>query len=70
MNNVFIGALAYADDITIICPSLRGLNKMLEICNEYIPLHPTHVVDVRKGVRSLKKSAPILFINPPGEGML
>ena len=35
INNVFTGALAYADDVTIICPSLRGLNKMLEICNEY-----------------------------------
>ena len=34
INNVFTGALAYADDVTIICPSLRGLNKMLEICNE------------------------------------
>ena len=27
INNVFTGALAYADDVTIICPSLRGLNK-------------------------------------------
>ena len=26
INNVFTGALAYADDVTIIC--LRGLNKM------------------------------------------
>ena len=33
INNVFSGALAHADDVTIICPSLRGLNKMLEICN-------------------------------------
>ena len=31
----FTDALAYVDDVTIICPSLRGLNKMLEICNEY-----------------------------------
>ena len=35
INNVFTGALAYTDDVTIICPSLRGLNKMLEMCNEY-----------------------------------
>ena len=31
----FTGALAYADDVTIICPILRGINTMLEICNEY-----------------------------------
>ena len=35
INNAFTDALAYADDVTIICPSLRGLNKMLEMCNEY-----------------------------------
>ena len=35
MNNVYMGALSYADDITIICPSIRGLNKMLKICNEF-----------------------------------
>ena len=34
MNNVYMGALSYADDITIICPGIRGLNKMLKICNE------------------------------------
>ena len=31
MDNVY---LSYADDITIICPSIRCLNKMLKICNE------------------------------------
>ena len=35
MNNVYMGALSYADDITIICPSIRGLNKMLKIRNEF-----------------------------------
>ena len=33
ITNVFTGSLPYAEDVTIICPSLRGLNKMLEICN-------------------------------------
>ena len=27
-----MGALAYADDITITCPSRRGLHKMLVLC--------------------------------------
>ena len=35
MNNVYMGALSYADDITIICPSIRGLNNMLKICNKF-----------------------------------
>ena len=29
-----------------------------------------HVVDVRKGFRSLKNAAQILFINTPGKGVL
>ena len=35
MNNVYVGILSYADDITIICPSIRSLSKMLKICNEF-----------------------------------
>lgn len=35
IENVFIGALGYADDVTIISPSIRGLNSMLKICEEY-----------------------------------
>ena len=30
-----MGALSYADDITILRPSLRGLNEMLLICSIY-----------------------------------
>lgn len=29
------GALAYADDVTLLCPGLFGLNKMLEICEKF-----------------------------------
>ena len=32
MGNCFAGALCYADDVTILCPSLRGLNIMLKTC--------------------------------------
>ena len=31
MGNSYVGALSYADDITLLCPSIRGLNKMLDI---------------------------------------
>ena len=30
-----MGALWYADDITLTCPSLYGLNCVLEICNQF-----------------------------------
>ena len=30
-----MGALRYADDITLTCPSLYGLNYMLDICNQF-----------------------------------
>ena len=30
-----MGALGYADDITLTCPSLYGLNSMLDICNQF-----------------------------------
>ncbi len=35
MGNTFAGALSYADDITLLCPSIRGLNKMLKICSTF-----------------------------------
>ena len=30
-----MGALSYADDITIMCPSIGGLNEMLKICYSF-----------------------------------
>ena len=30
-----MGALWYEDDITLTCPSLYGLNCMLDICNQF-----------------------------------
>ena len=32
---VYTRALSYADDITLLCPSVWGLNEMLKICNKY-----------------------------------
>ena len=32
---VYAGALSYADDITLLCPSVWGLNEMLKIYNKY-----------------------------------
>ena len=30
-----MGAIEYADDLTLICPSIRGINKMVQICSEF-----------------------------------
>ena len=35
LNGTYCGALAYADDITISCPSRRGLNRILYICHSF-----------------------------------
>ena len=35
LNGIYMGALAYADDITITCPSRRGLHKILVLCNNF-----------------------------------
>ena len=34
LGDTFTGVLCYADDITLIGPSLRGMNCMLKICSD------------------------------------
>ena len=31
----YIGALAYADDVTLLCPSLHGMQKMIDVCETF-----------------------------------
>ena len=35
IKGVYMGALSYADDITIMCPIIGGLNEMLKICYSF-----------------------------------
>ena len=35
LSDTFTGVLSYADDITLICSSLRGMNCMLKICSNF-----------------------------------
>ena len=50
MNNIFTGDLSYADDITLICPSICGINNMIDICCEYdITFNPTKNVCIKYG---------------------
>ena len=39
IGHLFVGALGYADDIILLCPSVVGLNKMINICEEYADKH-------------------------------
>ena len=39
INSCYTGALSYADDITLSCPSIRGSNRILEICNYFAAEH-------------------------------
>ena len=35
IDGLFTRALSYADDITLISPSIRGLNAMIDICSQF-----------------------------------
>ena len=35
ISNIFAAALLYADDICILAPSLKGLQKLLDICSDF-----------------------------------
>ena len=35
INGTYMGALFHADDITLSCPSVYGLNKMMNICSDF-----------------------------------
>ena len=39
INNIFYGAVAYADDITLLSPTREGLQKLLNICESFFSQH-------------------------------
>ena len=62
INNTYMGALSYADDITLISPSLYGLNRMLDICNKfvidnllYLTVRKPFVLNMEKMLESLSR---------------
>ena len=32
INSLYVGALSYADDLTLISPSVQGLQNMITVC--------------------------------------
>ena len=36
INNTFVGALCYADVITLLSPLIRGLNAMISLCEVFV----------------------------------
>ena len=54
LGSAYSGALSYADDITLLCPSVRGLNEMIVLCCEYakeydIMFNPKKTVCIKFG---------------------
>ena len=47
INNTYMWALSYADDIILSCPSIRGLNRMIKICS-FLPISIILLLIVRK----------------------
>ena len=39
IGNVFVGALCYADDLSLLAPSADAMRKMLQICEEFAAEH-------------------------------
>ena len=36
IGNKFLGVFGYADDLTLLCPTLSGLREMLNTCEDYV----------------------------------
>lgn len=35
IGHIYLGCLGYADDLKLLCPGLKGLQKMLKICEDF-----------------------------------
>ena len=57
ITGAYMGALSYADDITIMCPSIGGLNKMLKIC---IIFKNKKTVSIKFGKEIVKNEKAVL----------
>ena len=77
IGNYFAGAMGYADDLLMICPSRKGLQEMLSIAEEYAVEHKisfsTNILPEKsktKGIVFSKKElswtpAPLMLCDTP-----
>ena len=68
VGDVYSGALCYADDLTLLCPSLRGLNTMLQICADFadeysVAFNATKTVAVTFDPKNLRVVPGNAFLN-------
>ncbi len=35
MGNSYVGGMGYAEDIKLLCPSLNGMQQMVDMCVDY-----------------------------------
>ena len=56
IDDTFVGVMGYADDVTLLSPSIRGLQQMVHVCDKFAAEYDIMFNE--------KKTAAILF----GEG--
>ena len=64
-NGVYIGALSYADGITLVAPCIRGLNELLKLCATVYNLmfNSKKTVCIKFGNEVIRNKTAFLTIN-------
>ena len=62
VGSTFYGALAFADDLTLLSPSAIGLNTMLRRCYNYAIFSVAKSVCIRLGLRDTKEALPTVTL--------
>jgi hypothetical protein len=61
MHGTIINHLCYADDSCLICPSVKGMQRLLDVCSDYANDHDI-VFNTGKSVGMLIKSKTTLDV--------
>ncbi len=67
-SNSYVGGLAFADDVNMLCPTLSGMQLMYNICENYAEEHNIKFNDSKSRLllfkgRQCKKSIKSLRVN-------
>ena len=63
-SDVFVGCIAYADDIALVSPTVTGMQRMLDICSDYAIDHSLVFNDKKSVATSFIKSKRTVPNNP------